>query len=649
MSASKIADRLRRLLPLSVMATAAVLATRRLGDSDTWWHLAAGRWIVESGRIPRTDTLSYTVPDNPWINLQWLFDVVLYAVHSLGGENALVLLGTVGFSIGVWLLLANTRVFVDDITAAVLVLWALLLAEERFSIRPEMFSFIFLGLALRVLLTLRTTEGKYAWLLVPIMAAWVNFHALYIVGVVVIACAAAGAMASRIPFLPAGWREASDIGADARRRLLTWAPVAVLATLANPYFFEGLRFPLKLITRIGGERAVFSSIGEFRSPWSGYLTTTSISAYQGLFIFGVAVVAVAALVDAFGRKRREGAATTSPGFDLGGAAIFAALAYLSYLARRNMGIFAFGAPPVLAMCLSGMWARVRPRIRAGIEKSALWFAPVVLAASVGLTLWVMSNRYYQADERSQEFGLGVFEANYPRDAVAFAREMGLPGPIYNDLTMGGYLTWDPPTGEGVFIDGRLEVYDAAFYSYYQAAFWRRDVWYEQVERYGIQTAVLFHRWENRHVLVGLMMSDPEWTLVFYDYVAVIFVRRPGNEDVIARALAEFPKRRRRTLDALAAPDSSLWWWQVPVSRLVALETYTRLLTTIGRSDDNVELYELILSFGPPRSQEQRVRVALGYQLARRGSTAQALVHLRRALDLKPDDEYTKNLIEQLGG
>ena len=119
-----------------------------------------------------------------------------------------------------------------------------------------------------------------------------------------------------------------------------------------------------------------------------------------------------------------------------------------------MGIFAFGAPPVLAMCLSGIWARVRPRTRAGIEKNAVWFAPVVMAASVGLALWVISNRYYQADERSHEFGLGVFEANYPRDAVAFAREMKLPGPMYNDLSMGGYLTWDHPTGEGVFIDGR---------------------------------------------------------------------------------------------------------------------------------------------------------------------------------------------------
>jgi hypothetical protein len=646
---TKIAERLRGLLPYAVIAVAAVFATRRLDDFDTWWHLAAGRWIVENGRVPSTDTLSFTVPDHTWINLQWLFDVVLYGVHSLGGADGLVLLATVCFSLATWLLFANTRAFVGDIGAAILVLWALLLAEERFLIRPEMFSFIFLGLVLRVLLTLRTTDGKRAWWLVPIMALWVNFHALYVMGLVCIVCAAAGSVASRVVLLPSGWREASDIGADARRRLLTWAPAAIIATLANPFFLEGLRFPLKLMTRIEGERAVFSSIGEFRSPWSGYFTTTSISAYQGLFIFGVVVVIGAALIDAFGRRRREGETMTTPGFDMGAVAIFCGLAYLSYLARRNMGIFAFGVPPVLAMCLSGMWARIRPRTRSNIEGYTIWFAPLIVVLSIAMALFAGSNRYYQNDERTHEFGLGVLRANYPRDAISFAREMKLPGPMYNDLTMGGYMTWDHPTDEGVFMDGRLEVYDTTFYGYYQAAFRERGVFAEQVEKYGIQTAVLFHRWGNRHALIRLMMGDPRWTLVYHDWVAVIFVRREGNEDVLARALAEFPKRRSAVLRMLAEPDPEIGPGQVPVSRLVELETYTRLLSTLGRGVDNIELYENMLALGPPDTQEQRIRFSLGYQLARRGDTAQALRHLEKSLELDPGNERVIDLIQKLGG
>src|SRR3990172_9033198 len=67
--------RLEGLLPACTVTLAAMLAFRRLDDADTWWHLAAGRWIAGHRAIPPTDTLSYTVPDHPWINLQWLFDL----------------------------------------------------------------------------------------------------------------------------------------------------------------------------------------------------------------------------------------------------------------------------------------------------------------------------------------------------------------------------------------------------------------------------------------------------------------------------------------------------------------------------------------------------------------------------------------------
>jgi len=103
------------------------------------------------------------------------------------------------------------------------------------------------------------------------------------------------------------------------------------------------------------------------------------------------------------------------------------------------------------------------------------------------------------------------------------------------------------------------------------------------------------------------------------------------------------------LETLAAPDPGLWSWQVPVSRLVELETYTRLLALIGRADDNVELYKMLLALEPGEGQEQRTRVSLAYQLARRGSTAEALMHLHRALEITPEDTRVQQLIERLGG
>src|ERR1051326_8233521 len=80
---SAVAQFLRRLgafLPAATVMLTALLAFRRLDDSDMWWHLAAGRWIAEHHAVPRTDVLSYMQHDLPWINLQWLFELFVYTI-----------------------------------------------------------------------------------------------------------------------------------------------------------------------------------------------------------------------------------------------------------------------------------------------------------------------------------------------------------------------------------------------------------------------------------------------------------------------------------------------------------------------------------------------------------------------------------------
>ena len=71
------------------VATAAValaglaIGLHKLDDFDTWWHLAAGRWIATHHAVPVTDTLSHTVRDHAWVNMQWLFDLALYGAHQM--------------------------------------------------------------------------------------------------------------------------------------------------------------------------------------------------------------------------------------------------------------------------------------------------------------------------------------------------------------------------------------------------------------------------------------------------------------------------------------------------------------------------------------------------------------------------------------
>ena len=69
-------------------------------DSDIWWHLKVGDWIIDHLVLPRTGILSRTVADHPWVAYSWGYEVPLSRAYTWFG-----LLGTgwygVALTIGV--------------------------------------------------------------------------------------------------------------------------------------------------------------------------------------------------------------------------------------------------------------------------------------------------------------------------------------------------------------------------------------------------------------------------------------------------------------------------------------------------------------------------------------------------------------------
>ena len=627
-----------RSLPGLTVLVGFVLALRKLDDFDTWWHLASGRWIATNLRVPHTDTLSFTVPDHPWTNLQWAYDLLLYGCHRLGGEVAVCWFAAGCFTIAVWLLVRNVRRSLGPVATALLVGWTLLVAQERFLIRPEMFSFVFFELLVGFVLFTDGSERRRWWWVPVIMLAWVNTHALFIIGVFCLACRAGAELLSAAGLLPRALRPETTAGG--RRTILGASAVAAVVTVVNPYGVEGVLFPFHLWSRINGSNSVFQAIGEFRKPFSSYYPTFSVGAYQSLFYLSCLAV-LAALIAAVatpGRRRRRG-------FDAGGIVLFAAIAYLSVMARRNMGLFAFGAVPVVAAAMATLGDRLPERMRWWVRPAAPVGAAAVAAMGLWLVVYVAGNGYYRDSDVTHEFGAGVFSSNFPVEAARFARETRLPGPVYNDLSAGGYLTWSPAAPGGVFIDGRLEVYDTEFFSRYMSALSNPARWRSEAERFGINTVLLFHRWGNRRPLIYALWRDPAWEPVYYDETAVIFVRRAGHEQALDRARKAWPQWNARTQTRVAAP-ARRWPW--PVDRATAIDSFGTFLFAIGRVDDGIELYKRLLALGLPARKEASIRLALGYRLARRGQRNEAVMHLKRAARLDPDNRRIAQALKDLG-
>jgi hypothetical protein len=602
--------RLEWMLPVLVVALAAVLSLRRLDNTDTWWHLAGGRWIVTHGFVPSNDPLSWTVRDHEWTNVQWLFDVLIYGLYRLGGPSLLVVTAAIAYSAATALLLVNLRRHVGPVLASLLGAWAVIISQERFAIRPEMVSYPLIQVILFLYATGRVAGRKRLWFLPAVMCFFANCHSFFIVGEVVIGCQMAGTLLSDSFLLPSGWRRPVD--PRVRRQVLATGGAALLATIVNPFGVKGALFPFVLISRINGDYPFFKAIGELKRPFEGYFVTSSIRAYRLLFFFAVAVVLAALFTTAFrrlatgaskdarradrrrhelARRRREGD-VSRPGrpsteeqsepvlhVDLGDVAVLVGVGYLSTLARRNMALFAMAGGPAIASCLSIVVARIRVAAPA-MTRFARRALAVVLVPAVAAACWfVASNGFYRRNDEMHEFGLGMIQMYFPIRAAAFLKEQHLPGPLFNDFTNGGYLSWAQPIEGGVYVDGRTEVYDVSFLGPYLHQVQRPNEWQAEMDRRQVQTVCLFHWWPNHQALVGFLASDPRWALVYFDETSVIAVRREGNADAIERSAAAFPEERSRTEQMLLETPKS-WQWQIARAR--GNLTYASVLAAMRR-------------------------------------------------------------------
>jgi hypothetical protein len=615
-----VISRLERLLPAFVVALVAVLALRRLDNTDTWFHLAAGRWIVAHGSVPHNDTLSWTVRDHPWINVQWLFDVLIYGLYRLGGPSLLVIASAIAYSAATVLLLVNLRRHVGPIPASLLGAWAVIISQSRFEIRPEMVSYLLIQVILWLYATGRVVGRKRLWFLPVVMCLFANFHSLFIVGAVVIACEMAGTLLSEVPLLPSGWRRPVD--PRVRSQVLATGATALAATIVNPFLLKGAVFPIALMTELSGKQPFLRAIGELHPSFDNYFVTFSLRAYRILFFFAVAVVVGALLVTAFRsaapavrdakggrraeRRRRERAghrkraasrptqslleepSQPGPQVDLADIAVLVGVGYLSLLARRNIALFAMAGAPPLASCLSVLAARMRAPVSAATVLARRALA-VALALALTAACWfVASNGYYRWNDELHEFGLGVLGMCFPIRAATFMKEQRLPGPLFNDFTNGGYFTWAEPIPGGVYVDGRGEAYGASFLDSYGYQLQRPSEWQAEMDRRGIQTATLFHWWPNHQALLRFLLSDRRWAAVYWDETTVVAVRAGGNVDTIARAAGAFMRERDATERTLLERTQS---WQWPLARARGLTAYANLLVTMGKFDEARRLRE----------------------------------------------------------
>ncbi|MGA8004533.1 MAG: hypothetical protein WCA17_00380, partial [Burkholderiales bacterium] len=168
------------------------------GTNDLWLNAALGRIIWNSGEIPRTLLFPFTEASQfPFTAHEWLSSVTLFSFFRLVGQGNLIFVkGLLGLALfGLCWRLAYRQS--ENLFATVLVaLAAMVTANFRFYLRPELFGLIFFVIVLSLLAEFRA-GGRMRYLLacVPVALAWANSHGSFSLALVLAGCFAAGAAA----------------------------------------------------------------------------------------------------------------------------------------------------------------------------------------------------------------------------------------------------------------------------------------------------------------------------------------------------------------------------------------------------------------------------------------------------------------------
>lgn len=624
-----------RVLPaLALFGFAALAATFRIKAYDLFWHLAAGRWILEHGRIPRNDPFRFTADGAPWVDHEWLFQVAAALAEAAVGLDGLVLVRAGAAVAFAGLLLAALRRTGTPVGWAVpVVAVALLGARARMFLRPELVTLVALPVLLALLQELRRAAPRarlgWAAAAVGLTVPWANAHPGALAAVPV---AVAYLVGTRLPG-----------GAGPPRRgeaPPSWATAAALpaalaaALLVNPYGFRIATVP----AAIGRSLEELPGVNpEWLPLWHPTIARDSL-----YFFAAVAGVALLAGVTAWRARRVDpatglatlallGLAATSirhQALFYAGGAFFAGecLAELARCgtlpARRRLGRRT-GRNPTGSAVPEGSEAaasgaahhRAASHAAAGIGSSTPRSAALAVALCVVASLWAVvppSRGPLAPRQGLYRFGVGLEPERFPVHlADTVEAEWSRVGNLYNNVAWGGYLLWRLYPPRQVFVDGRNEV-DPGILRELAAARRSSRAWGDLLERYGIDGAVV--RYDDRTLRVVTPGAEPaarpgagptltrrsphavlfpreRYALVAWDDAGMLFVRRtPERADRLAgveyRAL--HPEDQAWTL-ARAAAD--------PAFHRAALAEARRRLAHHPPSDRARELYEALVELG----------------------------------------------------
>jgi tetratricopeptide (TPR) repeat protein len=233
------------VLAVLVFAFALVLAAVPIRNSDIWLHLATGRHLITefgSGSVG-ADPFAHTADGAGSASATWVFDVLCYSVHWVGGSLALGIFKMIAVGLLAGVILRTGWTDGGAWIAAICAMLTMVAIAPWLHLQPMLWSLGLLALALWYL-ECRTAplegcagtggNGWFTfWPFYLLLVVWVNSDSWFLLGLLMLACYWLGGLVV--------------LGRLRRPRIPTLAVCASLVVcLANPQGYRAYRLPIEL-------------------------------------------------------------------------------------------------------------------------------------------------------------------------------------------------------------------------------------------------------------------------------------------------------------------------------------------------------------------------------------------------------------------
>lgn len=379
-------------------------------DPDSYWHLAAGKWMITHWQVPYFDPFGGSNP-RVWLNHEWLSEGIFAFVNLAGFQFVMV----VQIAAAVLIFGCQYRLLrfkkLSQSGALLAAMITFIPLTPFIKTRPQIFTYL---LILVLVSTLeRWQNRKVQWFVVILtMVAWVNLHgggtafAFVVLGGYIISAFVA-----------------KEVVKGKQLSILTL--FALASILLNPYGWHMLTYPYQVMLNTDMSKY----IGEWQSP--------DFHAEKAALIL---ILEIAGLL--VWKKKHLGFKD--------GAFLLGLLA-MCLMSGRHLALLYLLSPIYLSDVLNSLFSYFE-----SIMIKTQWILKTLAAILLILGIALMG---YQMRSWPKEIPAGIF---YPKGAYDYLDSHLVKGKIYTPYDWGGSLVYRFEGRIQPSIDGRADLYSGIY-------------------------------------------------------------------------------------------------------------------------------------------------------------------------------------------